>query len=355
MLREMAREADQLVGERDGLPDRRICRIEAGLADVIVGQAVAIAPHRLGQRRGDVLGQAQNLADFADGAARAVMHDGGADRRAMAAVAPVDVLDHLLAPLMLEIDVDIGRLAAVLGNEAGEQEIALVRIDRGDAEAKAHRAVGRRAAALAEDFLVLPAREGDDVVDGEEVARIIELGDEREFVVKPLSDVVGNAFRISVFADNVRCAPAQVRSSRCCWAVLPAGTGSSGYSYFSSPSEKRQASAISMVRAMASGKSREQPRHLRRRFEMPFGIDGEPQARFGERAFLAHAGEHVGERPALRRVIENVIDGDERRIDAGRRVRPEGRAGAARRRDDNARRRGRCGPARRAPRRISGR
>ena len=31
------------------------------------------------------------------------------------------------------------------------------------------------------------------------------------------------------------------------------------------------------------------------------------------RAFLADAGEHVGERPALRRVIVNVVDGDERR------------------------------------------
>ncbi len=61
------------------------------------------------------------------------------------------------------------------------------------------------------------------------------------------------------------------------------------------------------------GKVLEQPRHFRGRLDMPLGIDGEPQARFGERAFLAHAGEHVGERPALRRVIENVVDGDERR------------------------------------------
>ena len=135
-----------------------LCGIEAGLADVIVRQAVAIAPHRLGERGGDVLGQSQNLADFADGAARAVMHDGGADRGAIAAVALVDVLDHLLAPLVLEIDVDVGRLAAVLGNEAGEQKLALVRIHRGDAEAKAHRAVRRRAAALAKNFLFLRAK-----------------------------------------------------------------------------------------------------------------------------------------------------------------------------------------------------
>ena len=42
------------------------------------------------------------------------MNDGRADRGAIAAVALVDILDHFLAPLVLEIDVDVGRLAAVL-------------------------------------------------------------------------------------------------------------------------------------------------------------------------------------------------------------------------------------------------
>ena len=106
----------------DGLPDRRIEGIESGLADVSVRQAVAVAPYGLRQRRGHVLGQSQHLADFADGAARAVMHDGRADRRAVAPIALIDVLDHLLAPLVLEIDVDIRRFAAVLGNKAGEQK-----------------------------------------------------------------------------------------------------------------------------------------------------------------------------------------------------------------------------------------
>ena len=35
------------------------------------------------------------------------------ERGAIAAVSVVDVLDHLLAPLMLEIDVDVGRLVAL--------------------------------------------------------------------------------------------------------------------------------------------------------------------------------------------------------------------------------------------------
>ena len=64
------------------------------------------------------------------------------------------------------------------------------------------------------------------------------------------------------------------------------------------------------------GKAGEQPRHFRRAFQMPLGIDGEPQARFGDGAFFAHAGEHVEKRPALRHVIENVIDRDQRRAEA---------------------------------------
>ena len=195
---------------------------------MVVGQAVAVTPYGLGERCGYVLRQSQNLADLADGAARAVMHHGRADRSAMAAVAPVDVLDHLLAPLVLEIDVDVGRLAAIFGNEAGEQELGLVGIDLGDAEAIAHRAVGRGAAALAKNLLFF-ARIGDDVVDGEEIARVAELGDEREFVAKPLFDVVWDALRISVLrVAFLRSRPGQI--SRCCCAVLPGGTGSSGYS-----------------------------------------------------------------------------------------------------------------------------
>src|SRR5438445_458962 len=45
---------------------------------------------------------------------------GGRDRSAVAAVLAVDVLDDLLAPVVLEVDVDIGRLVALLRDEALE-------------------------------------------------------------------------------------------------------------------------------------------------------------------------------------------------------------------------------------------
>ena len=88
------------------------------------------------------------------------MDDGGADGGAVAAISFVDVLHHQLAPLVLEVDVDVGRLVALLGDEALEQHVVvgLAGIDRGDAEAEADRRIGRRAAALAEDALVACAQ-----------------------------------------------------------------------------------------------------------------------------------------------------------------------------------------------------
>ena len=52
----------------------------------------------------------------------------------------------------------------------------------GDAEAVADGRVGRRAAPLAEDFLV--AGEVDDLVDGEEIRRVFAPGDNRQFIVE---------------------------------------------------------------------------------------------------------------------------------------------------------------------------
>src|SRR5206468_570952 len=98
-----------------------------------------------------------------DRRAGAVGDDGRGDAGALAAVTLIDVLDHFLAPLMLEVDVDIGRLAAVGGDEALEQQVGALRIDLGDAQAETHGGVRRRTAALAENVLV--AGETDDVVD----------------------------------------------------------------------------------------------------------------------------------------------------------------------------------------------
>jgi hypothetical protein len=55
------------------------------------------------------------------------------------------VLDHLLAPFMFEIDVDVGRLFAFLADEAFEQQAVLGGVDGGDAKDIADGGIGRRA------------------------------------------------------------------------------------------------------------------------------------------------------------------------------------------------------------------
>src|SRR5690242_7388760 len=106
------------------------------------------------------------------------MDHGRRNPGAVAAIFLVDMLDHFLAPLMFEIDVDVGRLAALLGNEPFEEEVAGCRIDRGDPETVTDGAVRRRPAALAQDRGPKRTRVSDNVVDRQEIAREIELLDQ---------------------------------------------------------------------------------------------------------------------------------------------------------------------------------
>ena len=107
-------DADQLAGQVQGQAQARVVRgrgrvpRHACLGDAVVRPA----PDLAGQGAGHVLGQAQRLADLAHRAAGAVADDHGGQRGAVVAVGLVDPLDHLLAPLVLEIDVDVGRLVA---------------------------------------------------------------------------------------------------------------------------------------------------------------------------------------------------------------------------------------------------
>ena len=140
MLGQMARKFDQFGCQFDGTHDHRIIRIESGLLDLHFAEATAPAsPHRVRQRGGDVLCQPQRLADIANGAARAIMDHRRDNRGTMASITLEDVLHYLLAARMLEIDIDIGRLKPLLGDEALEQHVGFGRIDRGDAEHEADR------------------------------------------------------------------------------------------------------------------------------------------------------------------------------------------------------------------------
>ena len=155
VLRQMAREADDLARQRRDLLHAPAVADRARLRVTASCDTDPPPPPQIEDDSAPMVSsrQAEGLADLADGRAAAIGDHGGGDAGALAAVFAVDVLDHLLAPLVLEIDVDVGRLAPLRRDEALEQQIGAVGIDLGDAEAEAHRGIGRRAAALAEDAL----------------------------------------------------------------------------------------------------------------------------------------------------------------------------------------------------------
>ena len=196
MLRQVARELQQFLTQRRGPADFGIVGIQPRLADVLIGGHVApTAPDGARQGGGDVFSEAQRLAHLADGHARAVVDDRGDNGGALAGVAAIDVLHHLLPALMFEIDIDVGGLAALLRNEAGEQQLLVVLggIHRRDPQAEADTGIGRRSPPLAED--VLAAGPGDDVVDGEEVVGEAQLLDQVELVLDGRALLVSHARR----------------------------------------------------------------------------------------------------------------------------------------------------------------
>ena len=145
MLAEMARRADQLAGEIERQAQAPVGKIEVQLLDVLVLDAfLRPAPDLRRQHLDEVFGEAERLADVAHRALGAIADDGRAEGGVIAAVGVEDPLHDDLAPFMLEIDVDVRRLAALLRDEALEQEVVAAGIDRGDAEHVADSASWRR-------------------------------------------------------------------------------------------------------------------------------------------------------------------------------------------------------------------
>src|SRR5271168_4446666 len=191
MLREMPRKTDKLRGEVERETQSTVGGVEPGLAHPLIGdRVVAPAPDDAGECRDDIDAEAQCLADLADRRTRAVADYRGGETGSVTAVFFVDVLDHLLAPLVLEIDIDVGRLVARSADEALEQHVDAGRVDRGDAEAIADDGIGGRATSLTQD--AAPPRKPHDVVDGQEIAGIVEPLDQLQLMLDQPADLVGD-------------------------------------------------------------------------------------------------------------------------------------------------------------------
>ncbi|OAG71540.1 hypothetical protein Amal_03398 [Acetobacter malorum] len=106
----------------------------------------------------------------------------------------IDPLDDLLASCVLEIDVDIRRLAPLFGDKAFEQQRVAGRINSRDAEHIADSRIGRRAAALTEN--VLRTGIADNAVHGQEIRCVVHPPDQAEFMAERFRHVIRYAIRI---------------------------------------------------------------------------------------------------------------------------------------------------------------
>ena len=118
--------------------------------------------------------QAQGPGDIADGGAASEGVDIADHGRVFAAIAPVDVLDHLLPAVAGEVDVDVGHGVAVGGKKTVEEQVEAQGVDGRDIQQIGDEGVGGGTPALVADALLL--REAHDVPDDEE-----ETGQTRSF------------------------------------------------------------------------------------------------------------------------------------------------------------------------------
>ena len=316
VLAEMPRDVLHLHPQIAELLDLRQVGIDAQFPQVAGQRVLRVLPlegtHHL-RERVDHLGRApEHLAHLARRTAATIGDDVGRHRRTALAIPRVEILDGLFASIATrEIEIDVRPLAALLGQEALEQQLHADGIDGRDAQAVAHRAVGGRPSPLREDVL-LPT-EVDEVPHDEEVAGEIELLDQIEFTrdlpprllrqrpVPPVRARLGDA--------------AEERDLR-----FPLGHRVVGKAI----AEIRQREIQTFGQHLGVGhrlrQIAEERLHLPGRLQVALGIGREPTPGMRERRAMPDAREHVVERPRLGRCEAHAIGREDRHaIRLGRR------------------------------------
>ena len=101
---------------------------------------------QLGQAVDLTVGHLQDAADVAEHGARLQRAEGDDLGHPFGAVLLLDVADHLVAPVLAEVDVEIGHRHAIGIEEALEDEPEAERIEVGDGERPGHHRAGAGAA-----------------------------------------------------------------------------------------------------------------------------------------------------------------------------------------------------------------
>ena len=205
MLGQVARKVLQFSHQCEQPTQLRITGIEARLLQMFGRQCLSVPTVDRSRQAIELVGsQAECAPHVAHRTPGPVSDHRRRQRRPLPPVFAVDVLDHLLAPLVLEIDVDVRRFIAFPGDKALEQHLHARRVHLGDAEAVADGGIGSRAAALAQD--AAGTGEADDIVDSEKIGFVAKLGDQRQLMVHQPPHPVGRTVRPA--PDHALCAEA---------------------------------------------------------------------------------------------------------------------------------------------------
>ncbi len=307
VLGEVAREALDLEGQGQEEAGRLRAGVEPHLAQAAgVGGRLSAPVERPREAVDRVQREPERLAHVAHGRPAAVRDDLAGDRGPVAAVGGVDVLDHLLAPLVLEVDVDVRRLVAGARDEALEEHVGPRRVDGRDPQAVAHRRVRGAPAPLAQD--PPRAREADDLVDREEVRLVGELRHERQLVLEHRPHLRGPARRPgSASTRRPGSGPAGRR-----WPSRRAGRPPRG-----TRSAARRARSRTTPCHLDAARERRRGAFLKRAAISPgscrrrSAVRGQAEPRFRHRGARTHRHEHVVERSPRPVVVVHVVHRDE--------------------------------------------
>ena len=130
--------------------------------------------------------QAQHPADVAHRGAGLQLSEGDDLRHPVAAIFAADIVDHLIAPVLAEIDVEVRHRHALGVQEALEQQVELQRIEIGDGQCPGNHGAGARSTA-GTNRNALRLRPLDEIGDDQEVAGKAHLLDDRQLIFQPLA------------------------------------------------------------------------------------------------------------------------------------------------------------------------
>ena len=321
MLAEVAGKADELADERRE-PRARVARGVEPRFGQPRRQILHVVSHvdHAGDRLDAVEREAEHLGEIADGRPQPIRNHFGRHCRAGATVGVVDVLQHLLAAVVLEVDVDVRRLPPLAAHKPLEEHVHPRWIHRRDPEAVADAGVGRRAAALAENAAA--AGEPHDVEHREEIGLVAEFGDKREFVLEQPLHLLRHALGIPF----VRALPGEVGEMFSCSAA--GGHDGVGVFVFEFVERKRAAGGdlgrslhgggpeesptVGIDRAASCGQRGEPPGDPPPLVEVPLAVGQERLADRLDRLALPHRREGIEERQPRPLVVADIARGHER-------------------------------------------